>query len=66
MQENRNALIAAAIIMAVFVAVAFFMPDIMTTVAGFSSTAAGVVAIVFVAAFFLIFWLRGRHQNRER
>jgi hypothetical protein len=66
MQENRNALIAAAIIMAGFVAAAFFMPDIMTAVAGFSPVAAGVVAVVFVAAFFLIFWLRGRHQDRER
>jgi hypothetical protein len=66
MRENRNALIAAAIIMAAFVAGAFFMPDIMTAVGGFSPVAAGVVAVVFVAAFFLIFWLRGRHQDRER
>ena len=66
MRENRNALIAAAVIMAVFVAAAFFMPDIMMAVAGFSPVAAGVVAVVFVAAFFLIFWLRGRHQDRER
>ena len=65
MRENRNALIAAAIIMAAFVGVAFFMPDIMTAVGGFSPVAAGVVAVVFVAAFFLIFWLRGRYQGRE-
>lgn len=66
MHENRNALIAAAIILASFVAVAFFMPDIMTAIGGFSPAAAGVVAVVFVAAFFLVFWLRGRHQDRGR
>lgn len=66
MQENRNALIAAAIIMAAFLAAAFFMPDIMMAVGGFSPIAAGVVAVVFVAAFFLVFWLRGRHQDRRK
>ncbi|MBO6718617.1 MAG: hypothetical protein JJ913_11730 [Rhizobiaceae bacterium] len=66
MTENRNTLVAAAVIMVAFVAAAFLMPDIMLTVGGFSPVAAGVVAVVFVAAFFLVFWLRGRHQDRNR
>lgn len=62
--SNRNSAIAAAVIMIGFGLVAYFMPTIMLAVGKMSTAAAGVVAVLFVAAFFLIFWLRGRAQRR--
>lgn len=63
MEGNRNAAIAAAVIMAVFGVGAFYLPTIMVTVGNISPAAAGVVAVLFVAAFFLVFWLRGRSRR---
>jgi len=63
---NRNSLnsaIAAAIILVVFGLVAFYMPAIMIAVGNFSTILAGIVAAAFVAAFFLILWLRARSQR---
>ncbi|WP_011582035.1 MULTISPECIES: hypothetical protein [Chelativorans] len=65
MNENRGSIIAAALILIGFGIVAFLMPRIMLWVANFSAAAAGVVAAVFVAAFFLVFWLRARSQRRK-
>ncbi|WP_127522022.1 hypothetical protein [Mesorhizobium sp. Z1-4] len=66
MQQNRSTLIAAAIIMAVFALLAFYLPDIMMAAAEFSPVAAGAVVVLFLLGFFVLFWLRGRHQNRKR
>jgi membrane protein implicated in regulation of membrane protease activity len=63
--ENRNAAIAAAILLLVFGLGAFYMPTIMLAVGDISPVAAGVIAVLFVAAFFLVFWLRGRSQRRR-
>ena len=63
--ENRNSAIAAAILLAVFGFGAFYMPTIMIAVGNVSTVAAGVIAVLFVAAFFMVFWLRGRSQNRR-
>jgi hypothetical protein len=65
-RSNRNAVIAAAIIMLGFGLLAFFMPNIMLAVGKVSTVAAGVVAVLFVAAFFLVFWLRGKSQGGDR
>lgn len=62
---NRNAAIAAAIIVLGFGVAAFLMPRIMLAVGDYSTIAAGVVAVAFVAAFFLIFWLRGRSRGGD-
>jgi Flp pilus assembly protein TadB len=64
-RNNRNALIAAAAIMLAFVIAAFYLPTVMLAVGNVSTVAAGVVAILFVAAFFLVFWLRGKSQGRR-
>lgn len=61
--SNRNAAIAAAIIFFGFGIVAFLMPKIMLAVGAYSTIAAGAIAIAFVAAFFLVFWLRGRSRK---
>ncbi|BCH23094.1 hypothetical protein MesoLjLc_28360 [Mesorhizobium sp. L-8-10] len=62
--SNRNSAIAAAAIMIGFGLVAYYLPTIMLAVGNLSTAAAGVVAVAFVAAFFLIFWLRARAQRR--
>lgn len=63
--NNRNALIAAAVILLGFGVVGFYMPTIMLAL-GKASPAAGIaVAVVFVGAFFGVFWLRGRSRNRR-
>ena len=63
--ENRNAAIAAAILLLVFGLGAFYMPTIMLAVGNVSTVAAGLIAVLFVAAFFLVFWLRARSQQRR-
>ena len=64
--ENRSSAIAAAILLAVFGLGTFYLPTIMLAVGNLSTIAAGVVAVLFVAAFFLVFWLRGKSQKRRR
>ena len=61
--SKRNAVVAAAIIFFGFGIVAFLMPKIMLVVGGYSTFAAGAIAVGFVAAFFLVFWLRGRSRK---
>ena len=63
--ENRNSAIAAAILLTVFGLGAFYMPTVMIAVGNFSTVAAGIIAVLFVAAFFAVFWLRGRSQRRR-
>jgi drug/metabolite transporter (DMT)-like permease len=63
--ENRNAAIAAAILLAVFGFGAFYLPSIMLAVGDLSTVAAAIIAILFVGAFFGVFWLRGRSQRRR-
>ncbi|WP_159589079.1 hypothetical protein [Chelativorans xinjiangense] len=65
MKENREAIIAAAVILVGFGLAAFFLPRVMIAVGDISTVAAVVVAILFVAGFFLIFWLRARSQRRK-
>lgn len=63
--KTRDAAIAAAVILVGFGLFAFYLPTIMLAVGGYSPWAAGAVAVAFVAAFFLVFWLRGRSQRRD-
>lgn len=64
-KNDRNSAIAAAIILISFGIVAFLMPRIMIAVGSYSTVVAGVIAVAFVAAFFLIFWLRGRSRGGD-
>lgn len=64
--HNREALIAAAVILVGFGVAAFFLPRLMLAVGEISTTAAAALAVLFVAAFFLVFWLRARSQRRNR
>lgn len=62
-RNNRNAAIAAFIIVAVFGLGAYFLPAVMLALGEYSTVVAGVVAVCFVGAFFAIFWLRGRSRQ---
>lgn len=63
-KSTRNAAIAAAIILLGFGFVAYLMPTIMLALGETSPFAGGVVAVLFVLAFFGVFWLRGRSQRK--
>ena len=63
--KTRNAAVAAAWIMIVFGLAAFFMPKVMLAVGNYSTIAAGAIAVLFVIAFFGVFWLRGRSQRNN-
>ena len=64
-RSSRNAAIAAAIFVIGFGLVFYFMPTIMLAVGEYSTVAAGFIAVAFVAAFFLILWLRARSQRGD-
>jgi Na+/proline symporter len=66
MESNKSAAIAAAIIMVGFGVVAFYLPNIMLAIGNVSPAAAGLVAVLFVAAFFLVFWLRARSRGKRK
>lgn len=63
--DNRNAALAALVIMAGFGLVAYAMPTIMLAIGRYSTVAAGIFATLFVLAFFGVFWLRGRSRGGE-
>jgi len=63
-KDTRNAVIAAAVLMLVFGLGAYYLPAIMIAAGDISPWAGAAVAVVFVAAFFLVFWLRGRSRRR--
>ncbi|MFN3547703.1 MAG: hypothetical protein ACK4U0_09455 [Mesorhizobium sp.] len=64
-EKTRNAAVAAALILGGFGLVAFFMPTIMLSLGEVSPVLAGLVAILFVLAFFGVFWLRGRARRGD-
>ena len=45
--------------------VAYWMPTLMLALGQRSTIAAGVFAVVFVAGFFFVFWLRARRQHKD-
>jgi hypothetical protein len=62
-RANRNAAIAAAVFLVGFGLLAFYLPAIMIAVGNVSPAAAAVVAVLFVAIFFVVLWLRARSQR---
>jgi hypothetical protein len=64
-EKTRNAAIAAAVILGGFGLVAFYMPTIMLSLGEISPFLAALVAILFVLAFFGVFWLRGRARRGD-
>ena len=65
-KSTRNSAIAAAVILLGFGIVGFYMPNIMLALGDASPIAGGIAAVLFVLAFFGIFWLRGRSRGADR
>ncbi|MDI7860449.1 hypothetical protein MRS76_00640 [Rhizobiaceae bacterium n13] len=67
-EENsgaRSPAIAAAIILVVAGVVFFLMPKIMLWLGSYSPWLGALFGTAVVLAFFLLFWLRARHQRRR-
>jgi len=61
--ETRSTVIAAAIIFVLAVGGWFVLPPLMERLGTISPWLALLVAALYVAAFFAIFWLRARYQR---
>jgi hypothetical protein len=61
---DRNAAIAAAVILVGFGLFAFFLPTIMRAAGDISPFAAVAVVVVFLGSLFVVLWLRSRSQHR--
>lgn len=62
-RDTKNSAIAAAVILAGVGLIAYFMPAIMLAAIEISPWLAGAVAGLFLVAFFMIFWVRGRFRR---
>ncbi|MBB4653347.1 energy-converting hydrogenase Eha subunit G [Aminobacter niigataensis] len=51
--------------MAVFATAPFYLSTVMIAIGNFSTVAAGGFAVLFIAAFFFLFWLRSRSQKKR-
>jgi hypothetical protein len=65
-RDTRNAAIAALWIMLLFGIAAYYLPKVMLAAGNVSTILAGVVAVVFVLGFFVVFWLRSRNQRKNQ
>lgn len=64
--STRKAAIAAAIILAVVAMVFLAMPRIVIALGDISPWLGIGATLVFILAFFGIFWVRSRYQQRDR
>lgn len=64
-RNNRNSFIAAAVILLGFGVFAYFLPSMMVALGEASPFAGGALAVLFVLAFFGVFWLRGRSRRND-
>ncbi|WP_099865487.1 hypothetical protein [Pararhizobium haloflavum] len=64
-KSDRNAAIAAATILVIAGLGFFVMPGLMMSLSQISPWLAYAVAIVFILAFFGIFWLRAHYQRKR-
>lgn len=62
--SNISAAIAAAIILGGTGLIFYYMPAMMMALSQTSPWLSYGLAITFVLAFFAVFWLRGKRQNR--
>jgi hypothetical protein len=63
-RSDRNAAIAAAIILLGFGLFAFYLPAIMLAAGDISPLAAVAVVVIFLGALFVVLWLRSLSQRR--
>jgi len=63
--SDKSALLAAAVIMGVLFASYFFMPPLLLALASIHEYLAYAFGALFILAFFGVFWLRARYQQRQ-
>lgn len=63
--SNKSAAIAAAVILGATGLIFYYMPAMIMSLSEISPWLSYAVAIAFVLAFFAVFWLRGKRQNRD-
>ena len=63
--KKNNPAIAAAVILIGFGVLAYFVPSIMLALGERSQIVAVIFPIVFVMAFFAVFWLRSKRQKKD-
>ncbi|MFP5077135.1 hypothetical protein ACLE20_07480 [Rhizobium sp. YIM 134829] len=64
-RKDRNAAIAAGLIMILFAAGFFFLPTVVLFLGQTSPLLAVLVGGLFILGFFVVFWLRARYQRRH-
>jgi hypothetical protein len=62
-RENRNAAVAALIIVVGFGLAAYWLPTVMLSLGEVSTVLAAAVAVLFGFGLFIVLWLRGRAQR---
>lgn len=62
--SGRSAAIAAAVILLITGLAFFVLPNVMIRLGEISPWLAAAAGAALVLAFFLVFWLRARHQRR--
>lgn len=62
-KSTRNSAIAAAVILLGFGIAAHYLPRLIIALGEVSPFLGGAVAVAFVAAFFLVFYLRGKFRG---
>ncbi|MEI2301403.1 hypothetical protein [Ensifer sp. MJa1] len=63
--KEKSPAIAAAVILVVAGLGFFVLPSIMLKLGDISPWLAAVFGVIFVLAFFLLFWLRARYQRKR-
>ena len=63
--SNRSSAIAAAVILGVTGLVFYYMPAMMMSLSEVSPWLSYALGIFFVLAFFAVFWLRGKRQQKR-
>ena len=64
-RENKNAAIAALVILVGFGVLAYWLPTIMLALGSVSTVLAAFAAVLFGLALFIVLWLRGWAQRRK-
>jgi membrane protein implicated in regulation of membrane protease activity len=63
-KQNKQAALAAFLILAGVAIVAYFLPTLMLAAVDVSPWLAAALMGLVIVSFFAIFWLRGRYQRR--
>jgi hypothetical protein len=62
-RDNRNSMIAAALILVIIGAGIYFMPKIVLAIGSFSPVLGFAAGFAIILSFFLILWLRSRFKK---